>query len=165
MSGNSLEKIIKLSTPFINEYYKAVVGVLYLETVILQDLENHLEHYKLTYQQFNILRILKGQYPVGVKLSLLKERMLHKQSDVSRLVNRLANMGLLEKKEDKFSKRKLYIILSDKGLALINSIDVGHDKFKSVTTALNPGEIAQLNLLFDKIMQTQLPQSKEDTGT
>ncbi|QLH47072.1 MAG: hypothetical protein HWD58_16460 [Bacteroidota bacterium] len=89
MSSPNLEKHIKLSQPFVNEYYKAVVGVIVLESIILLELERHLSQYSLTYQQFNILRILKGQYPQETQLNLLKNRMLHQQSDVSRLIDRL----------------------------------------------------------------------------
>ncbi len=51
MSANSLETLIKLGTPFVNPFYKAVVGILYLETIIMQDLDKYLADYKLTYQQ------------------------------------------------------------------------------------------------------------------
>lgn len=156
MHHSSLEKLIKLSTPFVNPYYKAVVGILYLETLIMQDLDKYLARYKLTYQQFNILRILKGQYPKGVKLSLLQERMLHKQSDVSRLVNRLVKTGMVDKKEDELNKRRLYITLSEQGLTMINAIDVDSDLFKSVMVELNISEIEHLNSLFDKILQAQV---------
>ncbi|MCC7029472.1 MAG: MarR family transcriptional regulator [Chitinophagaceae bacterium] len=156
MHHSSLEKLIKLSTPFVNPYYKAVVGILYLETLIMQDLDKYLARYKLTYQQFNILRILKGQYPKGVKLSLLQERMLHKQSDVSRLVNRLVKTGMVDKKEDELNKRRLYITLSEQGLTMINAIDVDSDLFKSVMVELNISEIEHLNRLFDKILQAQV---------
>ncbi len=71
-SNNNLEKLIKMSSSFVNEQYKGVVGVMVLNNLIIQDLENHLSKFKLTYQQFNILRILKGQYPKGVQLSLIK---------------------------------------------------------------------------------------------
>lgn len=156
MPGHSLEKLIKLNVPFVNQHYKAVVGILYLETIIMQDLDNHLVQYDLTYQQFNILRILKGQYPHGVKLSLLKDRMLHKQSDVSRLVNRLVKQGLVEKRDDPVNRRRLSITLSPEGLSLINSIEINNVHFKSVVAALSLQDVNTLNMLFDKILQGQL---------
>ena len=156
MGTTSLEKLIKLSTPFVNPYYKGVVGILYLETLIMQDLDKYLAQYRLTYQQFNILRILKGQYPKGVKLSLLQDRMLHKQSDVSRLVNRLVKQGMVDKKEDETNKRRLSITLSPAGYELINTIDVNSIHFQSVVSRLNDEEIEQLNGLFDRILSTLL---------
>ena len=56
MSANSLETLIKLGTPFVNPFYKAVVGILYLETIIMQDLDKYLADYKLTYQQFKVAK-------------------------------------------------------------------------------------------------------------
>lgn len=156
MPVNTLEKLIKLSTPFVNPHYKAVVGILFLETIVMQDLDNHLSKFKLTYQQFNILRILKGQYPKGVQLSLLKDRMLHKQSDVSRLVNRLTKMGLIDKNEDPLNRRKLSILLSSEGMKLIDSINVDDEKFKSILRLLSMNEVENLNVLLDKVLQSQV---------
>ena len=156
MLHNNLEKVLKLSSPIVNDYYRAVVSIAYLNCVILQDLESHLAIYNLTYPQFNILRILKGQHPNGVKLSLIKERMLHKQSDVSRLVNRLLLMNLLTKEEDEFNKRSLSIKLSDEGFELINKIEISEEHFGSITKIFNQHEIHTLNLMLDKLVGTQL---------
>ena len=152
MQSLPLEKHIKMNTTFVNEYYKGVVGIIVLNNSILLDLENYLSNFKLTYQQFNILRILKGQYPNGVQLSLIKERMLHKQSDVSRLVDRLVGMGWVSKKVDEENKRKLYIGLSEEGLALINSIDINGVEFKSLMTHLDDAEIKHFNEIIGKII-------------
>lgn len=152
MSETNLEKLIKLNYPFSNEYYKGVVGIMLLETIILKDLEDYLKKYQLTYQQFNILRILKGQHPKTTQLNLLKERMLHKQSDVSRLVDRLFAMGLVEKRLNEFNKRKLAITLSEKGTELINTIDLNDVEFKSITRGLKTNEICEFNNLISRML-------------
>lgn len=152
MSSPNLEKHIKLSQPFVNEYYKAVVGVIVLESIILLELERHLSQYSLTYQQFNILRILKGQYPQETQLNLLKNRMLHQQSDVSRLIDRLVAMELVEKKPNSLNKRKLAIKLSMKGLDLIHQIDVNDVAFQSVLKKLNHDEVETFNNLVGKLL-------------
>lgn len=152
MSSQNLETQIKLSLPFVNEYYKGVVGVIVLESIFSLNLDQYLSQFRLTYQQFNILRILKGQYPNDTQLNLLKDRMLHKQSDVSRLVDRLAGMELVDKKINELNKRKLSIKLSAKGLELINRIDVNDPAFQSLTSALSPNEIEQFNDLVGKML-------------
>lgn len=152
MSSQNLETQIKLSLPFVNEYYKGVVGVIVLESIFSLNLDQYLSLFRLTYQQFNILRILKGQYPNDTQLNLLKDRMLHKQSDVSRLVDRLAGMELVDKKINELNKRKLSIKLSAKGLELINRIDVNDPAFQSLTSALSPNEIEQFNDLVGKML-------------
>lgn len=152
MSSPNLEKHIKLSQPFVNEYYKAVVGVIVLESMILLELEHHLNQFALTYQQFNILRILKGQYPQETQLNLLKSRMLHQQSDVSRLIDRLVAMELVDKKPNAMNKRKLAIKLSPKGLDLIQKIDVNDVAFQSILKKLNPEEVEMFNNLVGKLL-------------
>jgi DNA-binding MarR family transcriptional regulator len=152
MSSQNLETQIKLSLPFVNEYYKGVVGVIVLESIFSQHLDQYLNQFRLTYQQFNILRILKGQYPNDTQLNLLKDRMLHKQSDVSRLVDRLVGMELVDKKINELNKRKLSIKLSAKGLELINRIDVNDSAFQSLTSALSRSEIEQFNDLVGKML-------------
>lgn len=152
MSSPNLEKHIKLSQPFVNEYYKAVVGVIVLESIILLELERHLSHYSLTYQQFNILRILKGQYPQETQLNLLKNRMLHQQSDVSRLIDRLVAMELVEKKPNSLNKRKLAIKLGMKGLDLIHQIDVNDVAFQSILKKLDHDEVETFNNLVGKLL-------------
>ncbi len=152
MSSQNLETQIKLSLPFVNEYYKGVVGVIVLESIFSQHLDQYLSQFRLTYQQFNILRILKGQYPNDTQLNLLKDRMLHKQSDVSRLVDRLVGMELVDKKINELNKRKLSIKLSAKGLELINRIEVNDPAFQSLTSALSRSEIEQFNDLVGKML-------------
>ncbi|MBL7765734.1 MAG: MarR family transcriptional regulator [Chitinophagaceae bacterium] len=161
MPEQRLEQLIKLNHPFINQNYKGVVGIIVLESFIFQDLENHLSQYKLTYQQFNILRILKGQHPNGVQLSVLKERMLHKNSDVSRLVDRLVAMNLVEKPPNEFNKRKLHIQLTEEGLNLISTIDIGHPAFQSIMSALDDEEILLFNKLVNKVIDQKLLHQKK----
>lgn len=156
MPTDNLEKIIKLSHPFQDEYHKGMVGVFLLETILFKDVEEHLKKYKLTYQQFNILRILKGQYPKCCSLSLLKERMLHKESDVSRLVDRLVNLGLVVKKENESNKRKIFICLSEEGQRLAASIDVNDDGFRSIMKTLSNTDILMFNKLVHKLLASQL---------
>ena len=153
MPVTNLENFIKLSIPFVNEYYKGVVGIIVLENLIFQDLENHLKQFKLTYPQFNILRILKGQYPNAVELSTIKERLIYKHSDVSRLIDRLVRLQWIEKKTIENNKRKLTISLSELGYELINSIDISHDGFKSLASNLSFEEMQQFNFLVDKILE------------
>lgn len=146
-----------MNAPFVNEQYKAVVGIMVLHNILFNDLENHLSQYDLTYQQFNILRILKGQHPKGVQLNVIRERMLHKQSDVSRLVDRLVSFGLVNKEPDAENRRKLYIHLTPLGWDLIESIAMDDAGFKSLAMALNDEEIQDFNYLLGKMIASLGP--------
>ncbi|HPI55479.1 MAG TPA: winged helix DNA-binding protein, partial [Chitinophagaceae bacterium] len=83
-------------------------------------------------------------------------RMLHKESDVSRLVDRLVNLGLVEKKENETNKRKIFICLSPEGHQLAESIDVNDDGFRSIMKTLSQTDILMFNKLVHKLLATQL---------
>lgn len=154
---SALENYLKMNTGFVNEEYKAVVGIIVLNNHIFQQLEKHLLSFGLTYAQFNILRILKGQYPNGVALPVFKERMLHKQSDVSRLVDRLHTMQYVEKRTDESNKRKMFVHLTDSGLRLINSINIRDDGFKSILKNIPEDQV----VIFNKIVSDLIKFMKE----
>lgn len=149
-----------MNAPFVNEQYKGVVGVLVLHNLLSTDLENHLQQVGLTYQQFNILRILKGQHPKGVQLGVIRERMLYKQSDVSRLVDRLVAFGWVQKEPNPENRRKLYINLTPAGLELIQSIAMEHEGFKSLMKQLSPEEMETFNNLLGKLIAPLVPPVK-----
>ena len=154
MAAIALENFIKMNSSFVNEQYKAVVGIFVLNNYIFQELEKHLMTYGLTYAQFNILRILKGQYPTGVPLPVFKERMLHKQSDVSRLVDRLVALDLVEKTPHETNKRKMYVHLTDSGMKLIESIDIRSDDFKSILKNLPEKQVVHFNQIVSDIIDS-----------
>lgn len=154
MSARGLENYIKMNSDFVNEQYKAVVGIIVLNNYIFQELEKHLASFGLTYAQFNILRILKGQYPNGVPLPVFKERMLHKQSDVSRLVDRLFVLQLVDKVPHESNKRKMFVHLSDKGLKLIQRIDIQSDEFKSILKNIPQEHIVMFNQIVSDLIES-----------
>ncbi|MCX7723608.1 MAG: MarR family transcriptional regulator, partial [Verrucomicrobiae bacterium] len=90
-------------------------------------MNNVLSKFDLTPQQFNLLRILRGQYPSPASISLIKERMLDKMSDASRLVDRLIQKKLVERKICSQDRRKVDVIITRKGLKLLEKIDAKND--------------------------------------
>ncbi len=82
--------------------------------------------------------------------------MLHKQSDVSRLVDRLVIMEYVEKKEDELNKRRLHIRLTLKGFDLINSIEVGSDSFKSLMKSLPEHDMLKFNEIISTILAKKI---------
>jgi DNA-binding MarR family transcriptional regulator len=105
----------------------------------------------ITVQQYNVLRILRGQYPNPCSIKLIKERMLDRMSDTSRIVDKLYTKKLLERNECPNDRRSVNVIISDKGLELLKSLDyideISKQSLKSLTTA----EINTLNELLDKL--------------
>jgi DNA-binding MarR family transcriptional regulator len=133
---------------FRNEYQKATINIIYTSNFLQQQFKTLLEPADITTQQFNILRILRGESPLSTLQ--IRERMLDKMSDTSRLVERLLKKGLLEKKSCKFDKRLVDVTITEKGLALLAELEASADRLDSIISNLTSAEAKQLNELLDK---------------
>lgn len=145
-----LEEEIKQSK-FRNEYHKLAVNVIYtygwlsnLQTELFTD-------YHITSNQYNILRILRGQYPNPATINLLKERMLDKMSDASRLVERLRVKGLVKRDLSSHDRRRVDVIITEKGLKLLSEMDKLNEKSDAIFKNLSLSEAKKLNDLLDKL--------------
>ncbi len=117
-----LEKEIQ-SNKFEDNYHKAVVNISYTFSWLSTILRARLEKHKITHQQFNILRILRGQYPNPATVNLLKERMIDKMCDASRIVDRLVQKALVTRCTNSKDRRAVDIRISDEGLKVLAMID------------------------------------------
>lgn len=136
---------------FKNDFHKATVNIIYTYNWLVNFQMNLLKPYGLTIQQFNILRILRGQYPNPTTIKLIKERMLDKMSDASRIVEKLRLKGLVDRKECPHERRKVDVLITQKGLDLLKETDSHDDELITKTSSLNEHEIKKLNELLDKI--------------
>lgn len=146
-----LEDEIKQSKKFRSEYEKAVVNITYTYNWLYALEEGLFKPHDLTCQQYNILRILRGQYPQAATIKLLRERMLDKMSDASRLVEKLRQKGFLNRKTCKDDRRNVDVIISDKGLETLSKIDEELVRFDVNFHSLTEEEAARLNELLDKM--------------
>ncbi|MBC7693948.1 MAG: MarR family transcriptional regulator [Burkholderiales bacterium] len=105
----------------------------------------------ITIQQYNVLRILRGQYPNTCNLKVIKERMLDRMSDASRIVDKLNTKKLLLRRECPNDRRSVDVIITDKGLELLQSLDHVDDLAKQTLKSLSTEEINTLNDLLDKL--------------
>src|SRR5215467_5269800 len=117
----SIEKDIQQSK-FRNEYQKTVVNLIYTYNWVMEKHRQFFERDDITSQQFNILRILRG---AGKPLSTLqiRQRMLDKMSDTSRIVDRLVIKGLARKTLCKADKRLVDVLITEKGKKLLEKLD------------------------------------------
>jgi DNA-binding MarR family transcriptional regulator len=104
-------------------------------------------------QQFNILRILRGSL-IPLSTLQIRERMLDKMSDSSRIVDRLIIKGLVKKLICKTDKRLVDVTITSKGLNILEKLDVQEDKMEKIVKALTKSEAKTLNKLLDKIRQS-----------
>jgi DNA-binding MarR family transcriptional regulator len=139
------------STNFEDNYHKAVINVAYTQGWLANYFRCHFDKHNITQQQFNILRILRGQYPKPATINLLKERMIDKMSDASRIVDRLVQKGLVSRCTNNKDRRAVDIRISDEGLATLSKMD-GEFKTKEVLSKnLTEDEAAALSDLLDKM--------------
>lgn len=135
-------------TRFTNNLQKAVVNLIYTSNWLQYKQQDFFKSFGITGQQFNILRILKGQHPKSISATEIKSRMLDRNSDVSRLLDRLEAKKLVTKKTCPNDKRACDVLISAEGLALLKEISKNQrqDGFLSLTDK----EAAALSGLLDK---------------
>lgn len=136
---------------FRNPVQKAMINLFFTNNWVLTKLRALLGPYKITMQQYNVLRILRGQYPNYVSTSNIRERLIDKMSDTSRIVDRLAQKGWVEKFACQSDKRLVDIRISDKGLNLLKKIDSVETSFDEILGTLSTEDADSLNILLDKI--------------
>lgn len=136
---------------FQSERQKALVNILYTYNYVITEINIYLKEINITRQQYNVLRILRGQHPNPATVNLIKERMLDKMSDASRIVARLESKGLINRATSSFDRRAVEIEISDKGLKMLSDIDHKTNGFEHVMTSISEEESKLLNDLLDKV--------------
>ncbi|HWV67631.1 MarR family winged helix-turn-helix transcriptional regulator [Chitinophaga sp.] len=150
---SNLEKLITQKT-FENENQRGLISLIFIGNWITSRHQQFFKRYGITMQQFNILRILRGQHPQAASINVLKERMLDKMSDVSRLVERLRKADLVERKNSEMDRRAVDVRINDKGLELLKLIDNEIRQLDNTLQSLNEKEVIQLNKLLDKMLDS-----------
>ncbi|MBX2923938.1 MAG: MarR family transcriptional regulator [Chitinophagaceae bacterium] len=149
----SLEKDIK-QPKFRNEHHKAIVNLIYTTNWISERQKIIFDAEDITSQQFNILRILRGSFPHPISTLQIRERMLDKMSDTSRIVDRLVSKGLANKKTCESDKRLVDISITEKGIAVLKRLDDRNDEMDAIVGELREEELIQLNQLLDKLRKS-----------
>ena len=149
----SIEKDIN-QYKFRSEYHKMTINLVYTYNWVMEQSKRFFEKADLTPQQFNILRILRG---AGQPLSTLqiRQRMLDKMSDTSRIVDRLLKKALVKKVVCKTNRRLVDVTISEKGLALLDKLDGFNDEMDAFLTNITPEEAKKINQLLDKLRKSE----------
>lgn len=136
---------------FKSEFHKMSVNLIYTVNWMNALHGTRLKKFGISGQQFNILRILRGQYPKPASVNLLIERMLDKMSNASRLVEKLRAKDLVERRICESDRRAVDVVITKKGLKLLEELDghieVWEEDLKTITVA----EAKELNRLLDKL--------------
>jgi len=146
----NIEKAIKQER-FKDEFEKADINILFTSNWMHNQLHGLLKPHDISQQQFNILRILRGQKGKPAPLKLLTERMMDKMSNTSRLVDKMLKKGLLERSICPDNRRQVEISLTKKGLTACNEISTLIEKTRKNAQKISEKEAAELNRILDKI--------------
>ena len=138
---------------FRSEDQKAIVNIIFTYHWVTEKLKNILSVEGITMQQYNILRILRGSDPKPLSTLSIRERMLDKMSDTSRIVERMLRNGLVGKRICSTDKRLVDINLTEEGKKLLLRLDARIDEMDEITANLNAEELTSLNYLLDKVRE------------
>lgn len=145
-----LEDAVKVNQ-FRNESQKAIINLYYTNGLVSGQFKNILKPHGITPQQYNILRILKGQQPNPVRIGMVKERLIDRNADVTRLVERLIKKGLLNRKVCEEDRRQQHLEITSNGLSVLSTIEKDVIDFENATQRLSQEELQQFNALMDKL--------------
>jgi DNA-binding MarR family transcriptional regulator len=145
-----LEKDIQQSS-FSGQNQKATINLIYTYHWVTERIKNILVEEDITLQQYNILRILRGSDPMPLSTLMIRERMLDKMSDTSRIVDRLLLKKLVSKRLCITDKRLVDVSITDQGKAMLQRIDARDNEMRSVMEKLSEEELIMLNKLLDKL--------------
>jgi DNA-binding MarR family transcriptional regulator len=146
----SLENDINQIT-FRSQNQKCMVNIIYTYHWIVERIKQFLASKDITLQQYNILRILRGSYPKPLSTLQIRERMLDKMSDTSRIVDRLRAKGLVQKNIARTDKRLVDVLITDAGKKLLEQLDEHNDVLDGIVQGLTEEDMQHLNRLLDKI--------------
>lgn len=146
----TIEEILKTSK--LSDEKRTVVNLAYTASLITEKLSETLKPFQISLQQFNVLRILRGQHGSPTNLSTIQKRMVNKMSNTTRLVDKLIEKQLVKRNICKENRRKVEIFITQKGLDLLTVIDplisqTEQQFVKNTTTQ----ELQTLNTLLDKL--------------
>jgi MarR family transcriptional regulator, 2-MHQ and catechol-resistance regulon repressor len=136
---------------FRNSFQKAAINLLYTSGWLRDRMKVLFDKEDITAQQFNILRILRGSFPTPLSTLQIRDRMLEKMSDTSRLVDRLVVKGLVKKITAETDRRLVDVLITEKGKKLLSRIDAQQTEMDAILNNLTEKEAEQLSELLDKM--------------
>jgi DNA-binding MarR family transcriptional regulator len=146
----SLDDKIKSSIT-LNPAKRTVLNMVYTNQFVNDKFIEVLKPFDLSIEQFNVLRILRGQKGVAANMCLIQERMLARTSNTTRLVDKLLLKGLVTREVCPGNRRKMEVMITEQGLKLLSEVDPKVDQYEEmITSGLTPGELEELNRLLEK---------------
>lgn len=147
----TIEEEIKQQKKFTSEYEKAMVNILYTGSWLHNTHAAQLKKHDITPEQYNVLRILRGSYPKPLMLGEVSCRMLDKNSNATRLVEKLRQKGLVKRELCPTNRRQVDIVVTEKGLSMLTKIDNESGEWLDTLKNITKTEAQELNRILDKL--------------
>lgn len=135
--------------------HKAGLNILYTAWWLKTVMSKELKEFGLTHEQYNVLRILKGKYPEQMCVRDIACRMIEKNSNVPRIIDRLELKKLVKRSTSAIDKRETVIVLTQSGITILEATTLAVDKVMDGTLVVSNQEAASLNLLLEKVRTTE----------
>jgi len=148
---SSIEKHLQ-TKKFHSEAEKTMFSLLYSANLMQDYLENFFKQHGLTAAQYNVLRVIKNNAPDPVTINMIKERMLHQNSDASRIVQRLVDAGLIKRVLSKVDKRAVDVVLSKQGAELVSKVEKKYEQALLPISDMKKTDVKELSRVLDKLM-------------
>ena len=145
-----IEEVIKTNLEMENAK-KVMLNILYTQNIMIERFNEILKPYSLSGEQYNVLRILRGQEGEAVNMNLIQDRMITKSSNTTRLIDKLLLKELVTRKVCPGNRRKIEVVITTKGLDLLSELDpktIEHENYFAYN--LTSDELVQLNNLLEK---------------
>jgi DNA-binding MarR family transcriptional regulator len=136
---------------FDNEYEKMVVNILFTGSWLSSRNASRLKPFGLTPEQYNVLRILRGSHPKPMMLADITSRMIDRNSNATRLVEKLKAKGFVNREICESNRRQVDISITDAGLVVLTKIDEGLDRWLENLKTIPKNEVEELNNMLDKL--------------
>jgi DNA-binding MarR family transcriptional regulator len=130
---------------------RTVLNIMYTQNVLADNFNEIIKPYEISPEQFNVLRILRGQKGKPANMCIIQERMIARTSNTTRLVDKLLNKELVTREVCSENRRKMDIMITDKGLDLLKELDPKIDAHENdYAQNMSQEELEKLNLLLEK---------------
>lgn len=149
-----LEQAIQ-STRFKNEVHKAGLNILYTAWWLKTVMSRELKEFGLTYEQYNVLRILKGKHPELICVKDIACRMIEKNSNVPRIIDRLEIKKLVKRATSEADKRETVISLTQSGIAVLEASTQRINAIFDEVMVINEAEAASINQLLERVREKE----------
>nr|WP_300979953.1 MarR family transcriptional regulator [Sediminibacterium sp. Gen4] len=143
------------STRFKNEVHKAGLNILYTAWWLKTVMSRELKEFGLTHEQYNVLRILKGKHPELICVKDIACRMIEKNSNVPRIIDRLEIKKLVKRATSEADKRETVISLTQSGIAVLEASTQRINAIFDEVMVINEAEAASINQLLERVREKE----------